>query len=656
MSAEKLEKLMFKVGILDEASGPASRIAGKIDKLMHTATRGSAQIALGFAGIAGAGYEIREAFEPALGQMEALAKIRSLGVAEDQLKGLSDASLKFASDFGTSSASFVASAYDIQGAIKGLVGNELVDFTRAGNVLAKATITDASLITNYMGSMYGIFKDQANEMGKGTWVNKLAGQTALAVQMFHTTGAGISGAFRSLGGDAKNMGVKFAEQMAVIGQLSASMDSETAASSYRNFLLHVNQAQSVLKLSFKDAHGNMLPIVDILDKIKKKYGNLNTLAGAGLLTNAFGKKGAAEVVQNLINDTTGLRKNIQALEDVDGLGPAMKMATATTDAYDKLAGSSQALKVAFGMNLLSILDPLINKLSEGEQLLIRYNKLFPNLSRVVGIFSLFVMGSVAAVALLSIAIGIGKILSTGWAAAQMAAGVAMTFFSFMQRVGRTEIVLSNIAMYAGRLIIGGYRLAVMASAIATSAWCSMLGAARIAMIIFNASIFASPLGWILLAIVAVVAATALLIYNWKSVVGWFNKAWDAIKKFGASIWDAIDGWKGLLAALSFVSPFAWLITHVQEVIDLLNLIPGVNIQLPGTGLDSSAQDARNAINNAAPGINQGKTSAIPAGGLGSSTSNSVQNNKSGTHVGTLNINTNQKVDENSLSHMVGMLS
>jgi hypothetical protein len=36
--------------------------------------------------------------------------------------------------------------------------------------LAKGTKADVGVITDYVGTMYGIFKNSADQMGKGEWV------------------------------------------------------------------------------------------------------------------------------------------------------------------------------------------------------------------------------------------------------------------------------------------------------------------------------------------------------------------------------------------------------------------------------------------------------------------------------------------------------
>ena len=138
---------------------------------------------LGLAGMVGTAYALKAAMAPALGQNAALGEVASLGVAADALELLNQKSLEFSIAYGTNATAFVSSAYDIQSAIAGLTGTQLATFTGASNLLAKATKADAATITNYVGTMYGIFQKQADSMGKGAWVEQLTGQTATAVQM-----------------------------------------------------------------------------------------------------------------------------------------------------------------------------------------------------------------------------------------------------------------------------------------------------------------------------------------------------------------------------------------------------------------------------------------------------------------------------------------
>ena len=212
-----LQHLDFIVKLTDMASGPAGKIMTQMDTMTTKVQDGYKKIGYGAAGIWGAGAALDNLLTPAKEMDRALGEVKSLDVADKTLKQLTSTSLKFSMQYGESAADFVRSSYDIQSAISGLVGNELATFTNASNILAKGTKADAATITDYVGTMYGIFKNGADEMGKGQWVEMLAGQTAAAVQIFKTTGGEMSAAFGRLGAEATSNGVAMNEQMAILG-------------------------------------------------------------------------------------------------------------------------------------------------------------------------------------------------------------------------------------------------------------------------------------------------------------------------------------------------------------------------------------------------------------------------------------------------------
>ena len=203
--ATELQKLMFSVSLADHVTGPAGKIRKTLGNVASSAKQAFTQIGVGSALMVGAGFGMQAMVAPALDMNRALGEVRSLGVTSDAIEELSDTALEFSANYGKSASEFVRSSYDIQSAIAGLSGTELSKFTRAGGVLAAATKADTGVITDYMGTMYGIFKESAQQMGKAQWVEQLTGQTALAVQMFKTDGQKMSAAFANLGASASAM-------------------------------------------------------------------------------------------------------------------------------------------------------------------------------------------------------------------------------------------------------------------------------------------------------------------------------------------------------------------------------------------------------------------------------------------------------------------
>ena len=199
------DKLMMFVGLTDQVTKPLRGISNQMQQTMDVGRQGMSNIVSGGAGLVASGLAIQNALMPAIEMDRKMGEVASLGVTDDALKQLQNTALEFSVEYGKSATDFVAASYDIQSAIAGLDGNELSQFTKASGVLAAATKADTGTITNYMGTMYGIFKNQANEMGKGEWVEQVAGMTASAVQMFKTTGSEMSRAFTSIGAEATSV-------------------------------------------------------------------------------------------------------------------------------------------------------------------------------------------------------------------------------------------------------------------------------------------------------------------------------------------------------------------------------------------------------------------------------------------------------------------
>ncbi len=66
-----------------------------------------------------------------------------------------------------------------------------------------------------------------------------------------------------------------------------------------------------------------------------------------------------------------------------------------------------------------------------------------------------------------------------------------------------------------------------------------MGVAKIATIQWSATLLASPITWIVVGIVALIAALVLLIANWDSVVAWLKKVWGGIVTWLGGVWDSI---------------------------------------------------------------------------------------------------------------------
>lgn len=522
---------MMVIGLVDQVTKPLAGITTEINGAMSAAEKGMEQAAKGGAGLWATGVAIQNALMPAIEMDRKLGEVKSLGVTDEALKQLQQTALEFASDYGKSATEFVGASYDIQSAIAGLTGEELSQFTKASGVLAAATKADTATITSYMGTMYGIFKNQAEEMGKAAWVEDVAGMTASAVQMFKTTGMEMSSAFTSVGANATAAGIAMSEQMAILGTLQSTMSGSEAGTKYKAFLAGVGGAQDKLNLSFVDAQGKMLPMLDILEKLQGKFGDTLDVAESDELKKAFGSDEAVSLIKLLMADTQGLAASIDSLGQTKGMGKAEQMAAAMTDQSQRLEASWFAIRTAAFSMVLPAFNAVTGSIADGLMWLTSMTSEYPVLTEVLSYAAIGALSLGGVVASLSLVMGIAKMMAGGWA-------VTTAVLSGVFKVLR----ISTIAMTA-------------------ATW------------LFNAALWANPITWIIAGIVALVAAVGAMIY-------W----WDEIK---ASFADTT--WFKIIAAA------------IDGVIEMLNMIPGINIEWRAGELpDVPVPETQPAIAKAVP--------------------------------------------------------
>lgn len=510
MAATKLERLEFAIGLRDNASSKVSKLRQSLSGMTDTVHDGFLKVGTGVMGAGGTAMAIHQMVAPAIDLNRALGEVASLDVDNASLKILSASAKKFAIQYGGSAAEVVRASYDIQSGIAGLTGKELASFSVASGVLAKATKADVGTITSYMGTMYGIFKSQADKMGKAEWVEQLAGRTALAVQMFKTTGQEMSSAFTALGANATAAGVAAEEQLAILGTLQATMGGSEAGTKYKAFLAGVGNAQKELGLSFTDSQGNMLGMVDILGQIQGKFGDTLSVAESDALKKAFGSDEAVSLIKQLLADTKGLASNIDTIGKVNGMDKARQMAAKMTDIWGRLGGATNVVAASFGQALLPPLEALVGRIVAVLETVNRWISIAPNLARWVGYGAMVVMGLAGAMGLLSAVTAIGRLAMMGIA-------------------GPVKLVAATFGFLS-----------------------KMTGLQTAAQWLLNTAMWANPMTWVVAGIIALIAAVAAVIYWWDDLKAAFlDSAWG--QALMATIEAVIAPFKALGQAWDYLS-------------------------------------------------------------------------------------------------------
>lgn len=587
-----MEKLMMQVALVDQVTKPLAGINAQMDKVTKSGRQGWSNMAMGATTVAGGVMAIQGALGPAIEMDRALAEVASLDVQKEVLGALGREALKLSIQYGESATEIVRSSYDIQSAIAGLEGNELPAFTRASTTLAKATKADTATITNYMGTMYGIFEQQAKQMGKANWVEDVAGKTALAVQLFKTTGQGMADAFGAIGANATAAGISMDEQFAVLGQLQATMSGGEAGTKFKSFLAGVGGAQKALGLQFTDAAGNMLPVLTIMDKLKAKYGETMSVAEGDELKKAFGSDEAVAMIKLLMTNTKGLATNINALANTQGMGKAEQMAAAMTDQWERVTQAWFAIRAAaFGV-VLPAINAVVGVFADGATTVLRWTHLFPNLTKVVSYALLAIVGLSMVTGTWMLVAGVAKLATLGL-------GIAWS------------VIMAPLNLLKAGLV-----------------------AFRAIMLAVNIAMYANPIGLIIAGIVLLIGTVAAVIYYWDDLKQTLAD-WGVFDAVQAMIDGAAAGWASFMQLLADLSPFQLLGKAVDWLIDKLNMIPGVNIELgsmpdltmptmapltmpvmPGVINMPTQEQQREMVNAPLARYRQQDQSKVPSGGLG----------------------------------------
>ncbi|CAH8213422.1 Phage tail tape measure protein, family [Vibrio aestuarianus] len=458
------EKLLMQIGLIDQITKPLQGITKEIQGAMDVGKSGMQDMVTGGAGLVATGFAIQNALMPAIEMDRKIGEVKSLGVTDEALKQLSNTALKFSAEYGKSATEFVDASYDIKSAMGNLNGVELAGITESSAILAAATKADTKTITDYMGTMYGIFETQAEKMGKADWAAQVAGMTAKSVEMFKTDGNKMAQAFSQLGSSATAFGVDMSEQMAVLGSLGASMGGGAAATKYTAFLTGATTAQKKLGLSFFDSSGKMLPMVEILDKIQGRIGHMKDDKQFQVLKNAFGSVEAVKLIQNLQSKTGSLTKQINELGSVKGMRQAELMASAMTDQWERLEASWFAIRAAvFGMILPSF-NAIAGSIADGLTWLTAMTDQYPMLTQVISYAAIGALSLGGVVASLSLVMGIAKMMSAGWAVTMLGLSSSLKLLGAATQMLTLKTWLLNAAFWANPItwIVAGIFAAVAA--------------------------------------------------------------------------------------------------------------------------------------------------------------------------------------------------
>ena len=518
MSLESIFKLSLVMNMVDHLSGPlagiASRVGADVSKLDALGQTFGGFVKAGTA-MQGAGSQITSAVlapvEATFETRRALGELASLGV--EDLDALESAARNFSDQWsGTTKADFISAAYDIKSGISSLSDEGVAEFTALAALTAKATKSTASEMTSLFATGYGIYKGYYDDLTDIQFGEMFSAGIAESVRAFKTSGTGMAQGIQSLGASATTANVPLEEQLAILGMLQATMGGAEAGTKYKAFLRSAAKGGEALGLSFLDANNQLLSMPEILEQLRGKFGETMDAAEKMELQKAFGDTEAVALIDLLYSKTGDLQDNILNLYDAmgQGTGVAQDMASAIQETeperFARLQQRIHNVTESIGNSLLPTVNDLMGK---GEQVLTKVASWIEENKELVKIIMLIVLA-------------IGGFLT-----------VAGTVIAVVGGVG---LVITK-AVSAFKILKAGFLLAKGALApLIGSVWS------------FTAALLANPVTWVVIGIVALIAALVLL-YNkceWfrngvNAILGFFKEKLGAALEVARNIFGAIGG-------------------------------------------------------------------------------------------------------------------
>ena len=331
---------------------------------------------------------------------DALAEVASLGV--EDLGALEKAAKNFSDTWaGTTKSDFISASYDIKSGIASLTDEGVAQYTELAGLTAKATKATTADMTSLFATGYGIYKNYYSDLSDMEFGEMFSAGIATAVKNYKTSGTEMAGAIKMLGASATNANVPMEEQLAILGQLQATMSGTEAGTKYKSFLNTAASAGEKLGLNFLDANNQLLSMPDILEQLHGKYGDTIDAVEKKQLKDAFGTDEAIALIDLLYNNTDQLKTGIDDLQtSMDGgVETTKKMAEAISDTpaqkFQVLKQQMHNVTEELGQGLLPAvntgLEAMIGLVQKGSDWVSNNQETVATIMRIVAILGVFLI-------------------------------------------------------------------------------------------------------------------------------------------------------------------------------------------------------------------------------------------------------------------------
>ncbi|EMK0255619.1 phage tail tape measure protein [Salmonella enterica] len=619
-------ELDFTLSLIDKMTRPLKHVQTSLTQFADKAQSSFKHIGSGAVALWGVNKAMLGMMRPAYDMQDALDDLAGTGYVATGLNKITRAANDFAIGYGRSSLDFVKNTALVRRSISGITDNDLPAYTTAASILGVAMRTSTDDAVNYLSHVSAAFPGLVREMGNVKFAEAMAGLASQMKNSFGTTLSDLSAMIEQSKGTGASMGVSLSEQLAITGVAGRTL-GKGASGAYDQLLRHINSgdASKATGLQFRNAQGQIEPILAIMDKLKARYGeNIeNNAAAQAAMEKAFGK--GASVIRALWHNTDDLSRSLTALGKNPGMQAVRDAAQKTVVPWEQFEAIMEAIRTEISLRMLPAFGPFFDTLVDCGREFVNWLHAFPNIARWIGYISVSLLGIAAAGAITNIVMGVFGFIMTGLGGIARVLAGAWKGLIFTLELLRPSLLLTRIGL-AGlwiqekAVIIWTKLVAIWAGVcrVAIAAWNVALRAGAVAMRLWGvATAFAgsalqllmSPITLIILAVAALAAGIYFAIRYWDDikasvmdtqafkwlqgaiapVADWFSDTWGRIQ----AGWEDLTGWfKNFSLAESFGSVTAGINSLFNNVwtaikntflntwnwiVEKLNKIPGVNI-------------------------------------------------------------------------------
>lgn len=388
---------------------------------------------------------------------------------------------------------------------------------------AGADLTTAvDIATDALGAFGLMTEDEKALEGN---LNRLSDVMAKTTNMFNTDIGGFFESAKMGAATFTSTGQSLEDFSAMVGVMASSgIKGSESGTQLRNMMLSLaspsktaTMALDRMGIKTTDAQGNFLNIIDILGQFEKGMKGMGDAEKAAALTDIFGKRTVTGVTLLLAEGTEGLKKYSKELQNAGGT--AANVAAAMRGS---LANRIEVLKSALTELGFKFVDAFAAK---GGKAIESFTTVITNFDPTPIIDFLKTAFSV-----------IVKVVKILWSMRSVIKIAAISFVIFKTAVVATVIVAKLLGA-----VIGTVK--------------TIMTVFTVVVKILNAAFVASPIGWFVLGIGALIAAVILCIKYWDAITAALSRAWEWIKKNQEAI-------LGIIAV--FTGPFGFIISIVRE--------------------------------------------------------------------------------------------